>query len=315
MTAPPQASAALARLLAAFAARRGIVLDPAPARGGGPRVALAEKRRLLAAIAETSGVPALLEIGRELEAVPFDPMLHLLFAQGPGLPILRRWCAVERHVHSRHRTALLAVGPRTATLRHVSVDREPPLVTEDVLIAGLLAGLLARGGCTGVRLALLDGTREIPLLADGRPLPVPPGTVLAAGAPWRLAWDGEALAAPRRPPLRGPDVRRLGRHAAAVLRMLLDDPLRRWPVEDLARALSLSARSLQRRLAEEGTSLSRLVAEARIAAACDLMTTTDLPLWAVALEAGFTDGPHFTRSFQAAVGLSPSDYRASAGAP
>jgi hypothetical protein len=45
---------------------------------------------------------------------------------------------------------------------------------------------------------------------------------------------------------------------------LAADPLRRWTLDEIADGAMLSSRTLQRRLTEQGLSLSRLVAEARL---------------------------------------------------
>ncbi len=94
-----------------------------------------------------------------------------------------------------------------------------------------------------------------------------------------------------------------------VLACLAEDPARSWSLAGLASGLGQSPRTLQRRLAEDGLSLSLAAANARIREACRLLAATDTPLSLVGLLAGFADPPHFTREFRRRVGMTPTEYR------
>jgi len=76
-----------------------------------------------------------------------------------------------------------------------------------------------------------------------------------------------------------------------------------------AEAAGLSTRSLQRRLAEEGLSYSRLIDQVRFRLALDLLKDPSIQLMDVALELGYTEPATFTRSFQRWTGTSPSQFR------
>jgi AraC-like DNA-binding protein len=78
---------------------------------------------------------------------------------------------------------------------------------------------------------------------------------------------------------------------------------------DAAHALSLSERTLQRRLQEARTTFQDEVARARITKAETLMAESDRPISAIALDVGFASPQHFSRRFRELHGASPTDWR------
>lgn len=80
-------------------------------------------------------------------------------------------------------------------------------------------------------------------------------------------------------------------------------------ISDTAKAIGVSVRSLQRRLAERGLSYKQLVEQARIEAAQILLNDTTLKLADIARELGYRHGTHFSRAFKRACGISPREFR------
>ncbi len=76
-----------------------------------------------------------------------------------------------------------------------------------------------------------------------------------------------------------------------------------------ARALGLSARTLQRRLGDLGTSFGAEQHRARLLAAQRLLIDSDVALTEVAAEAGFASQQHFSAAFRKAFGKTPSAFR------
>jgi AraC-like DNA-binding protein len=74
-------------------------------------------------------------------------------------------------------------------------------------------------------------------------------------------------------------------------------------------ALHLTTRPLQRRLDEEGTSFSTLLAEVRRERAMELMARSHMSNSAIAVTLGFEDASAFSRAFKTWTGQSPRDYR------
>jgi AraC-like DNA-binding protein len=78
---------------------------------------------------------------------------------------------------------------------------------------------------------------------------------------------------------------------------------------ELARALSVSKRTLQRRLEQAGTNLRALVDEERRALALGYIKQKQLSLSEIALLLGFSELSAFTRAFTRWTNVAPSEYR------
>jgi AraC-like DNA-binding protein len=128
-------------------------------------------------------------------------------------------------------------------------------------------------------------------------------------------------------PLRGHDPKLhevLRRYAESTLAALpqresVTEKVRRYLVERLAtgdisleqaaRTLRMSSRTLGRRLSEEGTTFKNLVDDTRRAIALRYVAGHDLGLSEVALLSGFTETPSFYRAFRRWTGMTPTKYR------
>lgn len=82
---------------------------------------------------------------------------------------------------------------------------------------------------------------------------------------------------------------------------------------ELARALNLSERTLQRRLAEEGCSYQQLLADTRRQLAEQHLRDGRLPAAEIALLLGYSEPSVFFRAFRQWTGLTPGEYRAQHG--
>jgi AraC-like DNA-binding protein len=90
----------------------------------------------------------------------------------------------------------------------------------------------------------------------------------------------------------------------------LSTNLRSATLRSAARTLGISERSLQRVLAEAGTTFRREVARARVDAAAPLLSSTSAKLEAIAREVGCASGSHLSRLFRQERGETPGAYRA-----
>lgn len=80
-------------------------------------------------------------------------------------------------------------------------------------------------------------------------------------------------------------------------------------LEDVAAALRLPPRTLQRRLEEAHLNFRRVVEDVRRAKAEHCLRETDMPLAALALALGFADHATFNRAFKRWTGISPGAFR------
>jgi AraC-like DNA-binding protein len=78
-----------------------------------------------------------------------------------------------------------------------------------------------------------------------------------------------------------------------------------------AQRVGLATRTLNRRLAAEGTSYLRLREEARYAIARQLLTSTRMPANQIADRLGYANASAFTRAFRQWSGKAPAEWRAS----
>jgi transcriptional regulator GlxA family with amidase domain len=78
---------------------------------------------------------------------------------------------------------------------------------------------------------------------------------------------------------------------------------------ELARAFALSERSLYRFFARQGTTPDRWMWQQRLELAREYLRAPRATVSGVAMQVGFKDLSHFSRSFRRAFGLPPSAYR------
>lgn len=239
------------------------------------------KRQLLDNALADGGPAAVVALGRRVRGAGFVPLVHALTATPEPEELAARYMRLERYFHTRNRTRI-SVAPGTLTARRHTVSDDVPSRGENLLILGLLAGLLERIGCSGVAWSF-DGAHAQELLLVWKTRPAAPSSAASADTPKS---DAESL--------------------------LSNDPAHHWTLRAVAERLGRAPRSLQRDLARQGTTLSLLLRRVRVRRACTMLTDTTTSLAEVGFCCGFADQAHFTRGFKAATGLTPGTYRGSA---
>ncbi|NRB17807.1 MAG: helix-turn-helix transcriptional regulator [Rhodobacteraceae bacterium] len=193
-----------------------------------------------------------------------------------------------------------------------------PTAPENLLICGLIIGLLEGIGCRGLWCEMAAQGDGVLRIRDKRSFWLPDNPASLVTGDWTIGWETHSV--PKGigttdddlpqidlPPIRD---RSLAALVNEVTDLLMRDVARQWKTGELASALGLSSRTLQRRLGEAELSFSRLVRLVRIFEACRLLKPGDTPLTVIGFCAGFSDSAHFSRDFRASVGLTPSDFRA-----
>jgi len=82
-----------------------------------------------------------------------------------------------------------------------------------------------------------------------------------------------------------------------------------WNLDEAVEALGIPGRTLQRRLASEGSSYSSLTTEVRMERATALLAGEDIELRELALMLGYSTHSNFTRAFHEWAGLTPTEFR------
>jgi AraC-like DNA-binding protein len=167
------------------------------------------------------------------------------------------------------------------------------------------------------RLALVrpDGMSGAVVAGAFEVLPRPYPARVFADARAAFAWLAEA-GAPADWPADGPALlAALHAEASAAptllvpLRALLEARLVGLAVADAARELGLSARTLQRKLGELGTTFQDEQSAARVRVAKRLLVETDAPITNIALDVGCASLQHLGALFRKREGQSPTAFR------
>jgi AraC-like DNA-binding protein len=79
-------------------------------------------------------------------------------------------------------------------------------------------------------------------------------------------------------------------------------------LEDLARRLNVSARTIDRHLRAENLAFRELSDKVRFARACEMLRESGATIKQVALKLGFSDTANFSRAFRRVVGRTPTEY-------
>lgn len=101
-----------------------------------------------------------------------------------------------------------------------------------------------------------------------------------------------------------------GEYVTMVLREARGEQI---TLEDLARRVNVSARTIDRHLKKEGLGFRELSDKVRFERACELLCAEGASIVDVALHLGFSDAANFSRAFKRVVGVSPGEYQKTPG--
>lgn len=93
-----------------------------------------------------------------------------------------------------------------------------------------------------------------------------------------------------------------------ALHVIEADPSRPLALDDVARDIATSRRSLQRAFEGEGITFREAVAVARMRRAKALLERGGMPIYAVADRVGYRSKAEFTKAFKRHIGVTPSEY-------
>jgi AraC-like DNA-binding protein len=126
-----------------------------------------------------------------------------------------------------------------------------------------------------------------------------------------LGWTDQGTAQAKSADLGGlqQGIRRAKRWSDWVVMMLREAEGTQPTLRELAELLSVSPRTLTRKLADEDQTLRDLAKDVRHARACAMLKDARQPIGQIAWRLGYGDPTNFTHAFCAVAGISPSKYR------
>ena len=97
--------------------------------------------------------------------------------------------------------------------------------------------------------------------------------------------------------------------ADRVRRLIGPSPQADWTVERIAAAFATSASTLQRRLAQEGETVSQCLRDVRLETALVLLHSSTLQVSEIAARCGYESHSRFSAAFRERFGFPPSQLR------
>lgn len=272
------------------------------------------QRQLLEAVVARGSESTLLGLAAGLAQAKDQPLLFVMLNSRNVDDLIDKEQRFNRFFHSDHRVRVLERGPTHIELEHYGPQAAPARV-ESLFVLGIHLALFERIGCQDL-VATLPGSSE-PDSAVYRGGDSAPTLPRGGHGRWRIRWgDFE----PRHQPMEGldevllsgaapPDLEEDVGLRARVVALFRTDLAHRWTLAAVARSLHTSTRGLQRELAGEGTSFTRLLDEVRVAEAAQMLLETERTVTEIGYLCGFSDAAHFSRRFKGQYGSPPLKWR------
>lgn len=254
------------------------------------------KQKLVAKTVARHGTGVLLNIGQFLSKAEDTPVVTVLRQSHDAAVTAEKWMRMERYYHADCRTVIDSKTPGRWTCQRKTTG-QPATFGENCLMAGLLFGLLSEIGHTPRSIDIAGQTLRPAEFTQAR------FALGETGHVFSVHWSVRSeINAPQALPVQG-------RLSDRLADLLAGDPGRSWRIDDAARPLALSRRSLQRRLADEGRSFSSTLRRARLREAARLLSTTNTGLADIGYCCGYADQAHFQRDFRRVVNVTPRQFR------
>jgi AraC-like DNA-binding protein len=278
--------------------------------GRGPR-----KEMMLQELMDAEGPQKVLGLSEHfpLEA-PSSRLIYLLLNSPSPEAMIRKLGQYDRHFHVSWKLELCESAENHVVVENRASARDIPSVADELFLGGAVKSMLSLIGCEDLKVEWLAArSGQLQRVLEGLDIG---GVPIQGSTRWRFYWDRH-----KRPeqisglddflitntdPFTLPSKVSL---TQMVEERLAVDLTTRPSMEEMANKLGISARSLQRKLQEEGTSYSRLYSELRIKTASRLLRQSDASLTEIGFLSGFSDSAHFSREFKKVQKMSPKAYR------
>jgi len=263
------------------------------------------KRGLVDKVMVKHGPGLLLSVGQYLHLAEETPVATVFRQSADPQVLAAKWLRLERYHHTSHRTRIEPLETEGWACHRYTLGSVPTL-GENCLIAGLLVGLAGLIGVEDCRLQIGESDYAAASLRDAI---LPPQETLVQ---FRVLWSQprSRQTTAEAAEMVHPDTD-LARRLAELLG---SDVGRSWRIDDAAKLLAVSRRSLQRHLAGNGRSFSTALRRARMREATELLTRTAAPLSEIGYCCGYADQSHFQRDFHRVTNITPKRFREMSGA-
>ena len=274
---------------------------------------LPDKRAIVQHVLQVGGWSALLQLGQGIHDLHDEPLLNVLVQKGRPWRALTAWVRLEKYLHSRHHIVQRQISEYMVEHKHEG--KRPgavPIVAESWLVLGVLVALLQRSDCKNINVFLRDDQQ---LIAADRLIvtePVLRKWVMGGEAQaWKIDWQ---LPNPELAPTTseaGVQMRLEDTNdfAVQVLNRIRDMDNCQPELRDVAQSLNLSARTLQRKLGNQGSRFVDIIGIERTNRASHLLAHSKIALAEVGFTCGYTDQAHFCRDFRQRTGVPPKVFR------
>lgn len=98
-------------------------------------------------------------------------------------------------------------------------------------------------------------------------------------------------------------------NSGSVYRILMEQPGASMGMEEVAKILHMTSRTLRRHLKEEGTTFQAIVDDVRSALAREYLNSTKLSILDIAMSLGFSDAAAFRKALKRWTGKAPAHFR------
>ncbi len=255
------------------------------------------KRRIIQNVLETHGPGILLKVGQHLRDTDPTPVFTALTTTLDPDVIAAKWMRLERYNHTSHRTAIDITTPGRWSCTRTGKSTLPT-GGENYLIAGVLFGLVT-----------LTGVSKPALHVDGRKLT--PTTLekandqpILSAETFAITWDPQE----ETDVSTDTDLSRQDAISRRLMHLLSQDIAKAWRIDEAARSLGTSTRTLQRELKREGNSYSTVVRQVRMNHASKMLSDPSPSLAEIGYCCGYADQAHFQRDFLTAANITPGQY-------
>jgi AraC-like DNA-binding protein len=298
-------------------ARLPVLFDERP----GAWISYAKLRAFIADMARREGLPDL-GLHADNAGMPYAPLFNPVLRAPTLNRAIQVLSATISHHNSGIRVWLASAGDQARLCVGMPLPRDVPgheiSETRSLRLCHWIVRTFSGSDFEPTRVLLTARRRDLRFDVDSAYRGVRVLTDQAYGAiefPRRLLWtEGRARIAHARQTGQSGSLGAPPKSLVEALTACLDPYLPTgYPPIDLAADISgHTVRTLQRRLAEEGTTYSEVVDNARCQAAMLQLKESDISLAQLAIQLGFSEHSAFTRAFRRWAGTTPAGYRARA---